>query len=154
LIITSMVINMDESRLRSIAQLQEFLSATAQVAFSAEATANANDAQRYVHISRVLLRLDYAHLGKHDRAVVLAYLRHTSGYSRAQVTRLVAQWSANRAAALPLVKRRSPPRVPFARKYTAADVALLVEMDRAFEDICGPAIGPLCKRSPCGATSL
>jgi hypothetical protein len=142
-----MVINMDESRLRTIAQLQEFLSATAQVAFSAQATADANDAQRYAHISRVLLRFDYAHLSKHDRGVVLAYLRHTSGYSRAQVTRLVAQWSANRAASSPLVKRRSPPRVPFARKYTAADVALLVEMDRAFEDICGPAIAHLLHRA-------
>jgi hypothetical protein len=69
-----MVINRDESRLRSIAQLQVFLSATAQVAFSAQAKADPNDAQRYAHISRVLLRFDDAHLGKHDRGVVLASL--------------------------------------------------------------------------------
>lgn len=142
-----MVINMDESRLRTIAQLQEFLSATAQVAFSAQGTADPNDAQRYAHISRVLSRFDYAHLKKPERGVVLAYLRRTSGYSRAQITRLVAQWSANRAAASPLTKRRSVPGVPFARKYTAVDVALLVEMDRAFEDMSGPAVAHLLHRA-------
>ena len=33
------------------------------------------------------------------------------------------------------------------RKYSAADVALLVEMDRANEDVCGPAIAHLLRRA-------
>jgi hypothetical protein len=33
--------------------------------------------------------------------------------------------------------------VPFARKYTPADVALRVEMDKAYEDVCGPAMACL-----------
>ena len=37
--------------------------------------------------------------------------------------------------------------MPFARKYTATDVALLVEMDRANEDVCGPAIVHLLHRA-------
>ena len=36
--------------------------------------------------------------------------------------------------------------MPFARKYTAADVALLAEMDRANEDVCGVAIVHLLRR--------
>jgi hypothetical protein len=43
---------MDESRLRSIAQLQAFLSATAQVAFSAQATSDPNNADRNAHCHR------------------------------------------------------------------------------------------------------
>jgi hypothetical protein len=139
-----MVIDMDETKLRTIGQLKEFLAATPQVVFSA---VGRDDAQRYDFIGRVLARFDYPGRGKADRGVVLAYLRHTTGYSRAQLTRLVARWSDNRAAQTPLVKRYRAPRVPFARTYTAGDVELLVQMDRAHEDVCGPAIAHLLQRA-------
>lgn len=142
-----MVIDMDETRLRTIEQLEEFLSATPDVAFTAPPTGGATDNQFYQHISRVLARFDYPQCSKHDRGVVLAYLRRTSGYSRAQLTRLVGRWSVNRVAQEPLRKRYRAPAAPFARKYTAADVELLVEMDRAHEDVCGPAIAHLLQRA-------
>jgi len=50
-------------------------------------------------------------------------------------------------AAVPLSKRFHAPPAPFARKYTAADVAQLVEMDRTNEDVCGPAIVHLLRRA-------
>jgi hypothetical protein len=84
-----MVINMDEAKLRSVAQLQEFLDATQEISFTG-APGN-SDHQRYEHISRVLKRFSYPALGKGDRGVVLAYLRRTSGYSRSQITRLVGR---------------------------------------------------------------
>ena len=140
-----MVINMDETKLRTIGQLQKFLDATLEVKFTNGA--DGNDTERYGHISRVLKRFDYRQCGKHDRGVVLAYLRHTSGYSRPQITRLVARWQENRLAAVPLFKRYCAPAAPFACKYTSSDVALLVEMDRAHEDVCGPAIAHLLRRA-------
>ena len=48
---------MDETKLRTIAQLQEFLAATAEIKFTS-ATGD-DDTQRYAHISRVLKRLNY-----------------------------------------------------------------------------------------------
>jgi hypothetical protein len=142
-----MVINMDESKLRTIAQLEEFLAATPGVSFSGVANAETGVDERYAHISRVLKRFDYFHRGKHERGVVLAYLQHTSGYSRAQIKRLVARWHENRLAEIPLVKRYCAPAAPFARKYTASDIELLVEMDKANADVCGPAIVHLFKRA-------
>jgi len=142
-----MVIDMDETRLRSIEQLQNFLNATPEVAFTASEVGGAADNQRYEHISRVLARFDYPRRNKRDRGVVLAYLRRTTGYGRAQLTRLVARWADNRVAQHPLVKRYRAPAAPFARKYTAVDVALLVEMDRAHEDVCGGAIAHLLQRA-------
>ena len=138
-----MVINMDESRLITIGQIEEFLSGSIQVEFSA----HSGDGERYAHISRVLKRFDYPRRSKHERGVLLAYLRHTSGYGRAQMTRLVARWSDNRVAQTPLAKRYRAPSAPFARTYTALDVELLVEMDRANEDVCGPAIAHLLQRA-------
>ncbi len=138
-----MVINMDETRLSTIAQLEEFLGASAQIEF----TAHGGDTERYAHISRVLKRFDYRRLPKRQRGVVLRYLKRTSGYSRAQITRLVAQWTDNRLAPVPLAKRYRAPTAPFARKYTSADVSLLVQMDKANEDVCGPAIAHLLQRA-------
>ena len=138
-----MVIDMEESKLRSIEQLREFLAGTLAVEF----TAAGDDLERYAHISRVLKRFDYLGLGKRDRGVVLSYLRRTSGYSRSQLTRLVGRWERNRVADVPLVKRYCAPTAPFTRKYTSADVDLLVEMDRAAEDVCGPAVVHLLKRA-------
>jgi hypothetical protein len=112
-----MVIDMDESKLRTIAQLQEFLAATPEVRFTGIAPDGAHDDGRYAHISR------------------------------AQLKRLVARWHTNRLAAVPLTKRYCTPAAAFARKYTAADIELLVEMDQANEDACGAAIVHLFKRA-------
>ena len=79
--------------------------------------------------------------------MLLRYLQHTSGYSRAQITRLVTRWYTNRLASVPLVKRYQAPEEPFARKYTPLDIERLVEMDKAHEDVCGPAIIHLLKRA-------
>jgi transposase InsO family protein len=138
-----MVVNMDESRLRTIAQIEEFLQGSGEVGF----TAHAGDGECYAHISAVLARLDYPRRNKRERGVLLAYLRRTSGYSRPQVTRLVGRWQANRLAPVPLAKRYGAPAAPFSRKYTPADVALLAEMDRAHEDVCGPSIVHLLQRA-------
>lgn len=138
-----MVINMNESQLRTIEQIEQFLKSSALVKFSA----HDDNTERYAHISSVLKRFDYPQRNRREQGVLLDYLRHTSGYSRPQVTRLVARWRANRLAAVPLAKRYHAPEAPFARKYTPADLELLVEMDKANEDACGPAIAHLLRRA-------
>jgi transposase InsO family protein len=138
-----MVINMNEAKLCTIEQIEQFLTGSADITFSAHGV----DTERYAHISRVLKRFSYHQCSKRDRGVLLRYLQHTSGYSRAQVTRLINQWHANRLAAIPLVKAYKAPAAPFRRKYTTSDIALLVEMDQAHENACGPATVHLFKRA-------
>jgi hypothetical protein len=138
-----MVINMDETRLTTIAQLQAFISGNAQISFSS----HGGDDERYAHISRVLKRFDYPHRKRADQGVILAYLRHTSGYSRAQITRLVRRWQDNRLSATPLHKRYHAPSAPFARKFTPEDITLLVQVDQANEQACGAAVAHLLKRA-------
>jgi hypothetical protein len=50
-------------------------------------------------------------------------------------------------ADIPLAKRYRAPAAPFARKFTPLDIELLVEMDKANEDVCGPAIAHLLQRA-------
>ncbi len=90
----------------------------------------------------MLRRFEYRQLPRAHRGPVLAYLQRLSGYSRAQVTRLVSRWDAGKR----LVKDYRAPEHAFARRYTPADVALLAEVDRAMGTLSGPATACVLRR--------
>jgi len=93
-------------------------------------------------VDAVLWRLDYRVLRRADRGAVLEYVQRLSGYSRAQATRLVSRWVAGQ----PLTKNYRAPEHAFARRYTAADVALLADVDRAMGTLSGPATACVLRR--------
>jgi hypothetical protein len=126
-----MVIDMNEAQVRTVEQVRQVLEGTQALQFRAAQ----DDEGRYGWVDAVLRRLDYRQLRRADRGPVLAYLQRLSGYSRAQVTRLVARWTSGK----PLVKNYRAPEHAFARRYTGADVALLAEVDRAMGTLSGPA---------------
>ncbi len=137
-IIESMVIDMNEAHVRTLDQVRQVLAGTQAMQFQAAA----DDAGRYAWIESVLRRFEYRRLGRADRGPVLAYLQRLSGYSRAQITRLVSRWSAGK----PLVKNYGAPRQPFTRLYTPADVALLADVDCAMGTLSGPATACVLRR--------
>ena len=100
-------------------------------------------ASRYGHIARVVRRFGYAHLPRADKQVVLRYLGPTSGYSPAQVKRLVARALAGE----PLARRYRAPPQAYARRYTEADVRLLAAVDTAFGTLSGPATVLVLRRT-------
>ena len=131
----SMVINMNDNQLNSLADLSAFLLGTTTVEFALAAD------ERYAFIERTLRRFGYAGLRRTDKAVVLRFLERVSGYSRQQLTRLV-QRTRNGA---PLATRYRAPK-GFARTYTAADVALLAATDALHGTLSGPATKKLMER--------
>jgi len=126
-----MVIDMNEAQVRTVEQVRQVLQGIQALQFRL----TEDDGGRYQWIEAVLQRLSYRSLRRADRGSVLAYLQRLSGYSRAQLTRLVSRWMAGQ----PLVKHYRAPQHAFARRYTAADVALLAEIDRAMGTLSGPA---------------
>ena len=133
-----MVIDMNEAQVRTVEQVRQVLAGTQALEFRAAE----DDDGRYRWIEAVLWRLDYRLLRRADRGVVLAYLQRLSGYSRAQVTRLVSRWAAGKR----LAKQYRAPEHAFARRYTDADVALLAEVDRAMNTLSGPATACVLRR--------
>jgi transposase InsO family protein len=133
-----MVIDMNEAQVRTLEQVRQVVIGTQALEFCRAD----NDEGRYAWIASVLRRFDYGRLKRPDRGVVLAYLQRLSGYSRAQVKRLVATWRTGE----PLVKRYRAPVHAFARRYTPADVALLAEVDRAMNTLSGPATACVLRR--------
>lgn len=133
-----MVIDMNEAQVRTVEQVRQVLEGTQALEFR-----HADDDQgRYGWIEAVLRRFEYRQLPRADRAPLLAYLQRLSGYSRAQVTRLVSRWVSGQ----PLVKGYRAPEHAFARRYSAADVALLAEVDRAMGTLSGPATACVLRR--------
>lgn len=129
---------MNEVQVRSLEQVRQVLQGIQSLEFrQAE-----DDQGRYAWIESVLRRFDYRRLPRAHRGPVLAYLQRLSGYSRAQITRLVSRWIAGKR----LVKDYRAPEHAFARRYTPADVALLADVDRAMGTMSGPATACVLRR--------
>ena len=123
--IREIVIDMNETQLRTIEQIEQFLNASAVIEFSAVG----NDSERHGHISRVLTRFDYAGRSKRDRGCIAALpAAHQRAQPRAQATRLVARWHGNwrpSSSSRATGRRRSPlhvstrpPMWPCSSKWT------------------------------------
>lgn len=134
-----MVIDMNECKHTTLAQVREFLAGTADVGFKPLS----EDAERYRWMARVLGRLRYRWLGRVDRGTVLRYLERVSGYSRQQVTRLVHQYVETGH----LRQHYGKPRTGFTGRFTPTDIELLAELDSLHGTLSGPATVVLCRRA-------
>jgi len=133
-----MVIDMNEQRLSTVAQLRDFLNGTEEVRFEALGTQ-----ERYAYVVAVVRRLRYRALKRADKGVVMRYLERTTGYSRQQLTRLVGRAADGER----LAQRYRAPKVGFPRKFTVGDVALLAELDTLHGTLSGPATKCLMQRA-------
>ncbi len=124
--------------LKTIEQLSEFLAGTQVVAFSVISDKDA----KYRWIQGVLVKFDYLGLSKGGKGIVIRYLQKVSGYSRQQLTRLIAQYCKTGR-----LKRRQRTTNGFIRKYTPKDISLLAAMDERHDTPCGQAVKKLCERA-------
>ena len=104
---------MNANELTSIDQVRDFLSGTQRVAFEVAG----DKRSRYHWIRRTLVKFNYSGCGKADKGILLRYLMKVSGYSRAQLTRLIKQYRDTGE----LTPRQRTVR-GFARRYTKADI--------------------------------
>ncbi len=133
-----MVIDMNDEKLHTLAQLRVFLEGTAEVDFAVVAD------ERYDFIARTVRRFGYGRLKRAGKALVLRFLERVSGYSRQQISRLVVKRGAERRE---LVKRYRGSRTSFARTYTDADVLLLAHTDTLHGTLSGLATKKLMERA-------
>ena len=135
-IMDGMVINMDDSKLKTLAQIEEFLRGTGELF-------HVSREERYPLVERTLTRFGYGKLGRKEKGVILRYLERMTGLSRQQVTRLVHQFQKTGTVRLGY----QTPRRGFQRVFGPGDVALLVEMDEHHGTLSGPATKKLIERA-------
>ena len=128
---------MDDSQVSTLDQVRQFLEGTDRVGIAIPSKAVCYD-----WVRRVLVRFKYLTLGRSERGVLLCYLCRVSGYSRAQVNRMVRQYRETGA-----IERRHCTTNGFTPKYTREDIRLLVEMDELHGTLSGPATKKLCERA-------
>src|SRR3989442_213219 len=125
-----MTIRMKNLEQFTLDEMEQFLEANEKLKIEPEASES-----RYKLVEAVLRAQSYGKLGKGGRGIVGRFLIRVTGFSRAQMNRLIGQWQRTRQ-----VRRKPAQRPEFACRYTKADIVLLAEVDAAHEDLSGPAV--------------
>lgn len=115
-----MNIDMDDSRIQSIAQLAGFLNGASQLVVSLE---HAAIEEKYRFIDQTVDRFRYPKLKRNERHTVYRYLRNVTGYQKAQLLRLIKRAVVGR------LTRKEYRRINPNRIYTGRDVKLLEKTD-------------------------
>jgi len=126
------------TRFGTLDQVRAFLEGTEEVEFTVPSRA-----ERLEFITQTLVQFAYWRRGKRERGLIVRYLRRVTGYSRQQITRLIAQYRSTGR----IEDGRKGPAKPFATRYTAQDAALLAEVDGWHGTLSGPATKKLCERA-------
>ena len=102
---------MNDTQLHTLDQVEAFLVGTEAVDFSF-----ADTAARYAWMEATLIRFGYRRLGRRPKGVLRRYLQRVTGYSRQQLTRLLARYRKTcRVDKQPYARHR------FTRLYTPQD---------------------------------
>jgi len=128
---------MDDTQIETIEQVRRFLAGS-----GAMRMAISSKTECYEWIQATLVRFEYLTMKKAERGSLLKYLQQVSGYSRAQITRMVGQYRVTGK-----IERRYCTANGFSRKYTLEDIRLLIQLDALHDTLSGPATKKLCERA-------
>jgi transposase InsO family protein len=127
---------MDDAEKLSLESMGRFVEASGEIRFEGK-----NREQVYGWVEGVLAGQGYAQQGKAGRGLLRRYMEKMTGLSRAQVTRLIALYTASGRVQATVYRRRR-----FSQRYTRADVELLASVDEAHETVSGPATRRILER--------
>ena len=127
---------MNDSHVTSISQLEQILKATNLVSFK-----GISREEGYDWISKTLCKFKYFTLSKKEKCTIKNYIILMTGYSDAQLTRLI-----DKQKSIGEIKFYKARQNRFKGKYTSEDVALLAETDEAHSRLSGPATKRIFQR--------
>jgi len=130
---------MNDGQLQTVEQVRQFLEGSEAVEFRG-LTAK----EKYYWIEEVLIRFRYHRLKREEKGVIRRYIQKVTGYSRSQVSRLIAEYKRTGR-----LRRTQYRRHRFPRKYTPSDVILLARTDELHGYLSGPATKRVMERE-CG----
>ena len=127
---------MNDEGLQAIEQARQFLEGSEAVEFRG-LTAK----EKYYWIEEVLIRFRYHCLKRSEKGVIRRYVEKVTGYSRSQVSRLIAEYKRTGR-----LKKTEYRRHRFPRKYTPSEVGLLAGTDELHGWLSGPATKNIIER--------
>ena len=127
---------MNDDNIKTIEQVKQFLGGSKSVKFE-----GASIEERYRWIEKVLVRFTYQRLSKAEKGVIRQYIEKMSGYSRAQVCRLIGKFKQRG-----YIRKADCNRRRFPIRYSAGDIALLARTDEVHDFLSGPATKKIMER--------
>jgi hypothetical protein len=131
-----LIISMDDSEVTSLEQIQAYLEGGDELRFAGQ-----RRDEVYAWTERTLVRHRYASLKRSEKGLLRRYVARMTGLSRAQITRLIRNYSKSGH-----VKAVSYQRRKFASRYTKTDVELLAYVDKSHGNLSGPATKRILER--------
>ena len=128
---------MNDSYLVTFKQLETFVSASHGMNF-----VGGTRAEKYAWLEKLLLRFWYRTSRKKNKSVVKSYAMKMTGYSDAQMTRLLSEYCKTKHIHVPSSVRRSR----FETRYTKSDIARLIETDDVHSRLSGKATREIFRR--------
>ncbi len=125
-----------DSRVMTIEEMAAFLGSSGTLSFRGETRT-----ETYAWVEKTLRKYGYSSLPRAEKGVVRRYVGKMTGYSPAQLSRLIAQYRSTGRVRLPEYRRHR-----FPAKYTREDQALLTEVDNAHDRLSGPATQAVLRR--------
>jgi transposase InsO family protein len=127
---------MNDEKLQTMEQVRQFLEGSEAVEFRGLTTK-----EKYYWIEEVLIRFSYYRLKRAEKGVIRQYVQKVTGYSRSQVSRLIAEYKRTGR-----IKKTEYRRHRFPRKYTPSEVQLLARTDELHGWLSGPATKKIMER--------
>jgi len=131
-----MVVTVSDSREMTMEELAAFLRSSTTLRFRGKTRR-----ETYAWIEKTLRTYGYAARSRAEKGLLRQYLGKMTGYSRAQLTRLIAQYRHTGHVKLSAYQRHR-----FPAKYTREDQWLLAEVDNAHDRLSGPATQAILQR--------
>ena len=127
---------MYDPHFNSVDQIEKFLKTSRNLAFGV-----ASKKEKYLWISKVLIRFSYKRLRKKHKTIIKRYVKKITDYSMSQIKRLVRRHYQGCLNYPIKIQRRVS-----ARKYAPVDIALLIKTDIVHDGLSGPATKKILKR--------
>jgi len=127
---------MNDRQLQTVEQVRQFLEGSEAVEFK-----GLTPKEKYYWIEEMLIRFKYHRLKRAEKGIIRRYVKKVTGYSRSQVSRLIAEYK--RAGRL---RRTEYRRHRFPRKYTPSEIGLLAKTDELHGWLSGPATKKVMER--------
>lgn len=133
-----MNLTMNDSSLVTIRQLETFVASSSGMQF-----VGTTRKEKYAWLEKLLQRFFYKTSRKKKKSVIKSYAMKMTGYSDAQMTRLLSEYCETKHIRVPSSVKRSR----FETRYTKSDIARLIETDNAHSRLSGKATREIFRRA-------
>jgi transposase InsO family protein len=131
-----MLLVMNDEQLETIEQIKKFLEGSEALGFRGLSTE-----EKYKWMETALVKFKYNELKKSEKGVIRQYIQKVTGYSRAQLSRLIREYKRTGR-----LRRTEYRRHRFPRKYSLSEVELLARTDELHWWLSGPATKKVMER--------